>query len=886
MMPASNSGNGGQPASAPSLRKNGDFAMWRRAALVLIPSIGIILLSFAIIRSGLAPSATRFLDNLQWTVSYAAAAAMAWLGARHAGERERTPIRWFAIALSAQAAGQLLWDIQVALDWNPFPGPSDALYILLGPCCAAGLWASLQAGTPRGQKRTVALDVGALCVTALAFMLAFYLPRRGGTAALPLAILIAYPVALLSAASIGVIHLLTLRIRGDWRWLLFFVSLVGSAIVWMRWNSLTLENALEDGSWFNFSFTVVMLGLGLGAMVWRAESSTDPRWERFCEGVLRLLPVLLVVGASASVIAAWTIPDVQPGVRVSTSICALLVSILAMARQSILLSERGKLLVAEQRIRESERQYRTLFESAQDAILIMDDRHFLDCNQSTSRMFARERERIIGREPADLSPMVQADGKPSAIKAAAVIRAALDGTPQFFEWRHKRDDGTLFDTEVSLNRIDLDGRALLQAVVRDVTERKRGQEQMRIALEHEKELAREAQAGESAKSEFLAMMSHEIRTPMNGILGFAELASQSDGLPPDCQDYLRNIITSGEALQRILDDILDFSRMEAGRLPIDKTEFDPAELVENVRFLFAHHAQGKGLELRTSIPFGVPLRVEGDEGRLRQILINLAGNAIKFTERGSVTLGLRTPPERESEPGAVLEFFVEDTGPGIPPEKIDHIFELFTQVDSAMSRRHGGTGLGLTIAKRLALLMGGDLAVTSQHGKGARFVLTVPLGIPETPVPVPVVQEPMPSDDTFAAARPLRILVAEDDSSNRKLILAILNKLGYFPLVAHDGAEAVRVSANERPDCILMDIQMPEMDGIEATQKIREAEATTGARPAYICALTANVVPADRVRCFEAGMNAYLNKPLKRDQLAGPLGAAAAFAAALRAQQR
>ena len=876
MSPALQSAAGPKSVSASAAGHAPDPVNWRRAAMVLLPAGVIILASFGIIRSGIAPAWVRFLDNLHWTVAFTAAACLAWIGAHGAPVENRKPRRWFALGLTAQALGQIAWDIQVAVGWNPFPGPSDLFFVSLGPCCAAGLWSNLQARIPRSQKRAVALDACAFSVAMLAMMLALYLPRRGGMSALSMSFLVAYPVALLSAGSIGVVMMLTLRLKADWRWLLFSLAIIGSAADWMHWNSLTLDNALADGTWFNFSFSVNTLAMGIGAMAWQIRSSSNPRWERICEGVLRLLPIILVVVASISVVLVWTVPDVSWGVRASTGLGAVLVSLLAMARQSILLSERDRLLAAEQRFRESEGRYKALFETAHDAIFIMKDLEFIDCNESALRMLDYTREQIRGRAAGRLSPETQPDGRPSRETVAAVVQAALDGTPQFFEWRLLRSDGSSLDAEVSLNRIELDGRVLLQAIVRDFTERKRAQERMRQALEHEKELVRQAQAGARAKSEFLAVMSHEIRTPMNGILGFAGLMTHSPSLPADCTEYLRNITTSGEALQRILDDILDFSRMEAGQLQIVKSVFRPSELIESIRFLFAHLAREKGLEFRTTVPAETPAHVEGDAGRLRQILINLVGNALKFTERGTVVLGLRPPHAHGNGGLRNLEFFVEDTGPGIPPEKISRIFELFTQADSAMSRRHGGTGLGLTIAQRLARLMGGDLRVESRHGEGARFTVALPMDIPAISIVPSTGLSRAALDAHFAAARPLRILVAEDDKVNLKLTLAMLRRLGYEPLMAWNGAEAVHVYEAEHPDCILMDIQMPEMDGIEATRKIREIEKTTECNPAFICALTANILPADQQQCFDAGMDHYLNKPLKHENLAHALTEAAA----------
>jgi len=247
-----------------------------------------------------------------------------------------------------------------------------------------------------------------------------------------------------------------------------------------------------------------------------------------------------------------------------------------------------------------------------------------------------------------------------------------------------------------------------------------------------------------------------------------------------------------------------------------------------------------------------------------------------------VVLGMRTGPAQTDNPEPMMQFFVEDTGIGIPGNKIADIFELFTQADSAMSRRHGGTGLGLTITQRLARLMGGDLAVESQPGKGARFTVTLPLAAAGLPTDASEAPTRPPIETTFAAMPPLRILVVEDDRINLKLILSLLRRLGYEPSTASNGIEALRTLEATPADCILMDIQMPGMDGIEASRRIREIEQSTGRNPVFICALTANILPADQQQCFDAGMNHYLNKPLKRDDLSLALVAAAGFLAARR----
>lgn len=422
---------------------------------------------------------------------------------------------------------------------------------------------------------------------------------------------------------------------------------------------------------------------------------------------------------------------------------------------------------------------------------------------------------------------------------------------------------------------DGDGRPVrIVGINRDVTEERNRERSLSHALAQEKELAGKARAGERAKSEFLAVMSHELRTPMNGILGFAELLVHSSSLPADCRNYAQTIMQSGEALLRILDDILDFSRLEAGRLQIETQSFSPHKMIGEIQTLLLRQAREKNLSFNTKVDEGIPPFLEGDAGRIRQILVNLIGNALKFTEHGSVNIDLsRGSPLSDGR--CLYDFRVWDTGSGIPAEKLDSIFQPFTQADSSISRRHGGTGLGLTISRRLTELLGGTLSVHSSPGVGSEFLLSIPLAVPGHSPDLHASPESFSLTESFASTHPLRILLVEDDKVNLKLIQTLIRRLGYEPLSAKNGREAVEIFEQEWPDCTLMDLQMPEMDGIEATGRIRSLEHD-GNRDGhcFISALTANIFPADRQRCLSCGMNSYLNKPVKITALAEVLAQA------------
>ncbi|HRJ72851.1 MAG TPA: PAS domain-containing protein [Terrimicrobiaceae bacterium] len=404
---------------------------------------------------------------------------------------------------------------------------------------------------------------------------------------------------------------------------------------------------------------------------------------------------------------------------------------------------------------------------------------------------------------------------------------------------------------------------------RDVTDEREREQSLAAALSQQKALTLAAQAGERAKNEFLAVMSHEIRTPLNSILGFSEILAGNPELSEDSRTHVETIAASGGALLRILNNILDFSRIEAGQLELEKTTFSPAEMIADIHVLFSSQARQNGIDFTVHVDPSVPARTMGDPGRVGQILLNLTGNALKFTDAGSIILGVRPGPSADSE----IEFWVEDTGPGIPPGKLESIFDAFTQADSSHARRYGGTGIGLAISRKLAGLMHGSLRAENRPGGGARFFLRVPAPQVEAgPFPEPGLPAPVPSP-----AGQGTILVAEDDPVNLRLILSLIRKLGHEPLTARNGREAVEIYESHRPSCILMDVQMPEMDGIAATIRIREIESREGSMPVYISALTANVLPEDRRRCLEAGMNFHLGKPIQRDAISAVLGAAAAF---------
>lgn len=374
-----------------------------------------------------------------------------------------------------------------------------------------------------------------------------------------------------------------------------------------------------------------------------------------------------------------------------------------------------------------------------------------------------------------------------------------------------------------------------------------------------------AETAARAKSEFLAVMSHEIRTPLNSVIGFTHLLGQTK-LSDEQAQHLASIQTGGETLLALINDILDLSKIEAGKLEIEQTPVDLRRLAREMGELCGLQLKEKGVAMRIDVAPQIPRAVMADTVRLRQVLFNLLGNAAKFTSRGEVCLSITLEKQGEAE-GMILRFAVSDTGIGLTEEQRLRLFQPFTQADSSTTRKYGGTGLGLAISSKLVEAMGGVFRVESVAGKGSNFSFSIPAREADGSL-VPESKSPFKSGDTSAAKPSLRILAAEDNSVNRRLLELMLKRIGQKVEFAHDGREALaKLEKNDPYNLVFMDLQMPEIDGFDATRALRAHEIATGRKRVRVVALTASSMIGDRERCLEMGMDDYLSKPIRFDEL-------------------
>ena len=809
-------------------------AAWTAFALLALLLAGY--LAFLVVRT--SGRFSPWLDG--WlVVSFELVASALCAASALAGRRRRSVAFAMAAACLAWTIGDLIITLQ-SLGGAPPPSPSlaDVFYLAFFPLAALALVLFVRGEIRPGDSPNW-LDgaIAALGMAALCAGLAFHgLEHIFGDISLSVAANLAYPVA--DLLLLGIVAGSAVVVRGSGRAMLVLVA-IGLAV-----------NATGDT--FNFvganghEFGAVMNAIAWPTSMLVIAASMWVRDGRFALPRLSgfWLPGLVAFSSFVILVAgSWH--------RFGT--LAIGLAAVTVALTGVRLAFRPALRMAREQLRSSEERYRHLFERNPQP-LVAYDRATLEIVAVSDVMiqgYGYSRETFHAMTIEDLQP----PGGVAALRAHLASLPSVGGAVEAFPDRHRLRDGRVIDVEVTATNVELDGRACRIALFQDVTERKRAAVELAVARDRAVEAS-------NMKSAFLANVSHEVRTPMNGVLGMTDLLLGME-LTGEQRACAEQVGRSGRQMLLIINDILDLSKIETGHLALDIADFDLHEAITESCSAAGAQARAKGLRLDMEIAEGVPRRARGDGRRLHQVLLNLVSNAVKFTSEGAVAVRIDA---RSTPMGAtIVRIEVTDSGIGVDPANLHRMFEPFTQADVSTTRLYGGTGLGLSISRELVELMGGTIGADSELGRGSTFWFEVPLAPATIAALAPTTGQLTVADGAQRWLRPPLVLVAEDSQINQIVAARALERCGCRVDVVGSGTEALDALARARYDAVLMDCQMPKLDGYEATAELRRREGT--GRHTIVIAMTAHAMDGDRDRCIAAGMDDYISKPMRHGEL-------------------
>ena len=751
-------------------------------------------------------------------------------------------------ACFAWTIGDLLLTIESLGGANPpTPSVADVFYLCFFPLALIAMVLytreEIRAGhIPNWLDGAIAaLGVAALC-SALAFHALGHLVSSGSLGDVTN---FAYPVGDLLV--LGIVAGTTVVVSGRSRATLALIS-VGMAVV-AAGDTFNFVGSDGAGTIVNGIAWPTAL-LAIATSMWVGDHDSDRFALHAVSGLV--LPAVVTVSSLGILVASSWHHFGSLAVGLAT---------LTLVLVGLRLAFRPALRIAREQLRASEERYRLLFEQTPQPMVVY-DRATLEIVAVSDAMVAAygySRDELHSMAIPNLLPPEDVEQLLAFLNANPNgARPEFAGRPAGYPGRHRLKDGTMIEIEVTSSNLDLNGRDCRIAHFDDVTLRNAAAAEVAIARD-------QAVEASNTKSAFLANVSHEIRTPMNGVIGMNELLLGTE-LTDEQREYAEQVTRSGEQMLAIINDVLDLSKIETGHFELDISDFDLHETIKETCSVAAGQARVKGLRLELELDAEVPIRRRGDGRRLRQILLNLVSNAVKFTSDGSVSVRVSSAP-RPSD-AALVRLEVADTGIGIDAASVQRMFEPFTQADASTTRHYGGTGLGLAIARELVEMMGGTIGADSEVGSGSTFWFEVELGAAEA-AELPSAHQAGANGGPQAWSSPPLILVAEDSQINQIVAARSLERCGCRTHVVGDGLEALKALETQRYDAVLMDCQMPSMDGYEATAELRRREH--GGRHTPVIAMTAHAMDGDRQRCLDAGMDDYITKPMRYAELSDKL---------------